>query len=299
MDVTTHRSIDAPSRRAVINLLERATAADGLHPLSDHSWLEFTDADSPGFAAMLGTETGHDHLIGYGQVSHVPGDKSWMLDTVLDPHHRFDGSGNIRALIDSALSLIDSQGGGPVQYWISHPTESHDKLLAEYGFTRGRDLLQMRIDLPLSVHTDLPTRPFEIGKDEAAWLAVNNAAFAWHPEQGGWTVEELVRREGEPWFDPDGFLLHEIDGQLAGFCWTKVHRGPVPMGEIYVVAVDPAFGGRGLGRALTIAGLDSLYRRSMHTGMLFVDADNTTAVNLYDRLGFRRNHINRAYRTVR
>lgn len=307
MDVTVVQALDANDRHAISTLLDRATAADGHHPLSDEAWLEFNDdtthqakdGSPAGFAAILATEPNHDHLAGYGQISRVPGDGSWTLHTVLDPHHRFGATDDICSVIEAALAFVDANGGGDVQYWVSHPTAAHDDLAARYGFGRGRDLLQLRVDLPLAERTDITTRSFIVGEDEAAWVEVNNRAFDWHPEQGGWTIEAVRRRETEPWFDATGFLLHDRDDRLAGFCWTKIHTQPFAMGEIYVIAVDPDFGGHGLGRHLTIAGLQSLADRGVTTGMLFVDSENAAARRLYDKLGFRTNHVNRAYRTTR
>ncbi len=299
MDVTVLPTLTTEYRVAVQTLLDRAAAADGHYALSDDAWMAFVDGTATDFAAVLGLETNHDHLIAYGQVTRALGDGSWTIHTVLDPHHRFGAIDDACSLIAAALDHIDAHGGGDVQYWVSHPSAAHDEMAARFGFTRGRDLLQMCVDLPLEERTDLVTRAFRVGVDEASWVEVNNRAFAWHPEQGGWTLDAVHRREEESWFDASGFLVHEIDGSLAGFCWTKVHRDPVPMGEIYVIAVDPDYAGRGLGRALTVAGLASLGAKGLTTGMLFVDADNVGAVRLYDKLGFRVNHVNRAYRTSR
>jgi mycothiol synthase len=156
----------------------------------------------------------------------------------------------------------------------------------------------MRVALPLASSPAWPdgvtVRPFEPGRDEAAWVAVNNRAFAGHPEQGGWTVATLRAREAEPWFDRDGFLLAERDGELLGFCWTKIHQ-PHGWGEIYVIGVDPAHGGGGLGRALVIGGLAYLARQGAGTGLLFVDAANDAAVRLYRSLGFETERTDRAY----
>ena len=116
------------------------------------------------------------------------------------------------------------------------------------------------------------------------------------PSREAGTSTRCAAREKEPWFDPDGFLLHERDGRLAGFCWTKVHAEHDPaLGEIYVIAVDPDFHGLGLGRALTLAGLDHLRPRRDHVGMLYVDADNTRRRPLYDSLGFTVHRTDRAY----
>ena len=183
-----------------------------------------------------------------------------------------------------------------MHWWVFDPTADDDELAGRLGLTLGRELLQMRRALPTDLPYTVATRPFVPGVDEAAWVEVNNRAFADHPEQGGWTVDTLRRREGESWFDPEGFLLHERDGRLAGFCWTKLHLdGDPPLGEIYVIGVDPDFQGLGLGRQLTLAGLDSIARRGVDIGMLYVDAANTAALALYERLGFTVHRTDRAY----
>ena len=58
------------------------------------------------------------------------------------------------------------------------------------------------------------------------------------------------------------------------------------MGEIYVLAVDPKVDIPGLGRALSLKGLAYLRTLGLTQAMLYVDADNTRAIALYERLGF-------------
>jgi len=200
----------------------------------------------------------------------------------------------LRPAIEAARAI----GAPAVRWWVEASTDRHVEAAERAGLEPVRRLHQMRRPLPLDETTDLVTRPFRPGVDDAAWLAVNNRAFAWHPDQGGWTPETLRGRLAEAWFDPEGFLLHEEDGRLSGFCWTKVHGGEVPpLGEIYVIAVDPDFVGRGLGRALTLAGLQHLAGRGLTVGMLYVEADNAPALGLYESLGFTVHHTTTAFET--
>jgi len=186
--------------------------------------------------------------------------------------------------------------GDTARWWVHGTEPRHEDAAAAAGLAPVRRLLQMRCALPLDETTDVVTRPFRPGVDDEAWLDVNNRAFSWHPEQGGWTPDVLAGRMAEPWFDPDGFLLHEREGRLAGFCWTKVHADhDPPLGEIYVIAVDPDVHGRGLGRALTLAGLDHLASHGLRVGMLYVDATNDPANKLYANLGFALDHVVRAF----
>ena len=158
------------------------------------------------------------------------------------------------------------------------------------GLSLVRCNQQLRIRLPLADSaTPLPTRSFVLGADDNEFLRVNNLAFAWHPDQSDWTHDQLNERAQEPWFDAEGFLLHEIKGTLAGFCWTRVHAETATdprLGEIFIIAVDPAFHGQGLGRSLTIAGLAFLASKSIEVGMLHVEHDNVAAQSLYRDLGF-------------
>ncbi len=154
-----------------------------------------------------------------------------------------------------------------------------------------RMLQLLRVTLPVPVEEVPPgftLRNFERHCDEEAWIEENNAAFANHPEQGEWQLEDLEERTHEPWFDPSGFLLLEIDGRIAASCWTKVHElHPDRFGEIYVVSVHPDFQRHHLGRVMVTQGLNVLWRKGVSDAVLFVDESNEAAKKLYDSLGFR------------
>lgn len=196
-----------------------------------------------------------------------------------------------QAEFDSAITSIKSGGGGSVRWFVCEPSADEQRFATSHGLTLDAPLLHMRCDLPLAPQHEVPkgfaTRSFRPGIDDEEWLAVNARAFSGHPEQGNWTRDVLTARLAEPWFDASGFLIHEIDGRIAGYCWTKTHRTIPPSGEIYVIGVDPAHHGKGLGRALTIAGFARLASLGLRNGMLYVAGDNSAAIALYESLGMR------------
>jgi mycothiol synthase len=287
-----HR-VDPGETAAIYRLLAAAERADGHAPLSDQHRLDLAAGGGDGFTAVVARDDLDEAgVVGYAQVSH--GNCSSTIDLVVDPARRDELTTIGGELVGAALDVVREAGGGAVHWWVFDPTPGHAELARRLGLAAGRELLQMRRQLPTGIAYDVSTRPFVPGADDEAWVEVNNRAFADHPEQGGWTVETLRRRQAEPWFDPAGFLLHERDGRLAGFCWTKLHPDP-PLGEIYVIGIDPDFQGLGLGPQLTLAGLDSIARRGVGTGMLYVDAANTPALSMYEGLGFTVHRTDRAY----
>ena len=225
--------------------------------------------------------------------------RRWSVELDIAADGTDAGSSDERTcrMLEAATQAVSMQGGGRLEYWLQEVGPQSDKVPTTAGFTRFRDLLRLRRQLP-ALPTDLATRPFT-AEDATAFLAVNNAAFEWHPEQGDMTIKDLESRQSEGWYDPEGFLLHEVDGEVVGFCWTKVHDAQSPaLGEIYAIAVHPDHHGKGLGRTLTLAGLAHLAGRGLRHAILYVESDNRPARRMYEALGFDREFTNSAYQRI-
>jgi mycothiol synthase len=291
----------------VIALVDDATDVDGVRPLSEHVMLHLRyGGDEPARNLLVwqgSTLAAYAHL---DVTDPVDGPSAEM---VVAPALRRQGYG--RTLITAALE----QTGGQLRLW-AHGGLADAALMAEHlGFRQVRVLLQLRRSLlaPLpavALPDGVTVRTFRPGEDDAAWLALNARAFANHPEQGAWEMADLQQRIAEEWFDPAGFFLAERDGELVGYHWTKVHghhsheefvhshgsttahahvaHGHEPIGEVYVVGVDPDAQGLGLGRQLTVVGLRYLRTLGLHHVMLYVDGSNAGAIHLYESLGFTR-----------
>ncbi|MBN1094125.1 mycothiol synthase [Blastococcus sp. TML/M2B] len=283
---------------AVLALLRAAAAADGVRPLSEEAELRLQHG-TPGGSDLVVHDDGA--LAGYARYD------DGSAELVVHPELRRRGHG--RALLGELLELA---GDRPLDVWAHGDLPGSAELLSAHGFERARVLLQMRRDLAGTdpdpqprLPGDVRVLPFRPGVDEEAWLRVNARAFDWHPEQGRMTRADLELREAEPWFDPAGFLMAwrgdpDDGGTLLGSHWTKVHpagdAGPDPVGEIYVLGVDPDAQGLRLGGALTDLGLAHLHRQGLGSVLLYVEEDNTAAVRLYERRGFTRYAVDVSWR---
>jgi mycothiol synthase len=281
--------LSTDEQRRIREIVAAATSVDGVAPVGDQVLREL------GHDRTRHLLAGDDAIVGYLNVSPASEQGPSMAELVVHPEHRRRGTGT--ALARAALA----EGGDGTRIWAHGNLESARATAATLGLVVVRELLQMRRPL-----TDLPpvTVPDGVriatyaGEDDEL-LRVNNAAFAWHPEQGGWTPADIAERRREPWFDPAGLFLavDERTEKLLGFHWTKVHSGD--LGEVYVVGVDPAAQGRGLGATLTLVGLQHLAQRlsasSQPMVMLYVEADNSAAVKTYQRLGFDVYSVDAAY----
>ncbi|WP_164703400.1 mycothiol synthase [Modestobacter sp. KNN46-3] len=286
-------------------LLEAALAADGVRPVSEESELRLQHGGPVGGADLVVRDDAGT-LLGYARLELPPGDPEAEAELVVAPASRRRGVGT--ALV---ARLEELAGDRPLRVWAHGELPGSAELARRRGYDRARVLLQMRRPLDGVDPDPRPVLPagvsvatFRPATDEDAWLRVNARAFASHPEQGRWTRGDLALREAEAWFDPAGFFLawRETPGgrELLGFHWTKVHPagdvGDEPIGEVYVLGIDPDAQGMRLGRALTDVGLAHLRARGLSAVLLYVEEENSTAVALYERSGFTRHAVDVSWR---
>ena len=284
-----------PTQQAqVLSLIAAASDRDGVPPVSEHVLLHLRHggdkADTHFIAERDGDVLGYAHLDLTDQV------EGPSAELVVHPEHRKKGIGQ------SLLAALHQRAGKTLRLW-SHGDLLGAKNIAEKaGFIRTRTVIQMRRSLndPIpEISREIAIRNFLPGIDNDEWIALNNKAFESHPEQGNWSSRDLDVRTKEEWFDPQGFLIAEENGEMTGFCWTKIHGGHThkhshseaehdhdPIGEIYIMGVAPKFAGKGIGKAVTIAGLRYMRYQGIFSAMLYVDADNLAAIKLYQSLGF-------------
>lgn len=298
----------------VLAVAVRASTRDGVRPLSEQTVLDLRRLPVEGDAldglhvvlladdGDIGTTGPAPKVLAYAHVS--PGEAP-SAELVVDRDHRRVGHG--RALLGQLLEQWPA-----VRVWAHGDLPGAQALASRLDLRPVRDLWSMSrpltgewSELPeVTLPEGFTVRAFQMGRDEQAWLDVNRRSFASHPEQAHVTLADLRERMAEPWFDPAGFLVVEdqrtTPPTMAAFHWTKVERAEPgstrqTSGEVYVLGVDPAYQGQGLGTVTTVLGLAHLRTMGLGSATLYVDGDNAAAIATYHRLGFERSAVDVMY----
>jgi len=276
-------TVDSGVRDALMQLDAAVCAATTWAPFGEGVWRDLVSPGSGSFAALT-----LEQNMPLAAVYASETNGYWSLGLAALPGHL--------PPLSEALGKIAALGADQMTAWVLNSAEATSlaisQLLSTNGFIEARRLLRLEVALPveaLSLPSGVTLSAFDEERDTQAWIETNNLSFDGHPEQGGWSVEKFADRRAEAWFRSDDLLVAHLDGLFVGFCWTKtsIETARPPIGEIYVIAVNPEFVGRGIGSALCSQGLAHLENKHRsEIGMLYVDASNDTALKTYGKLGF-------------
>ena len=304
MNVLSH--LDHATQSQVLDLIEAARSHDGIPPLADHVLLHLRHGGDRADTHILYEI--HGQLIGYAHLDTTDQVDGPSAELVIHPDYRYRGYGK------ELLERVKDLAGKRLRLWSHGDLPGAQNLAIHNGFHRVRTVIQMQRllddDIPLP-NTATTMRSFLLDIDNDEWLALNNRIFAGHPEQGRWTNNDLAIRTHEAWFDERGFLLAIDQSKIIGFCWTKIHGGRThshgesndhhdhePIGEIYIMGIDPSYSGRRIGKDIALAGLHHLRYQGLNSVLLYVDETNSSAINLYTSIGFTESGRDVLYRTA-
>ena len=280
-------------QESVLALIKAAHDFDGTPPIAEHVLLHLRHGGDKSDSHIVFEE--NNQVIAYAHLDTTDLVAGPSVEAVVHPSHRGKGLGSL--ILKEAIKVC----GDKTRIW------SHGDLPAAKAIAASLKLERLWSNLLMSkslgeiqpVTSKYPIRTFIPDFDNQAFLSLNNKAFANYPDQGGWSEDDLRVRLNETWFDQKGFFVAKDKGELIGFCWTKIHgahthshsgedddHGHDALGEIYVLAVYPDYKGQGVGRDLTITGLNYLKYQGLNNVMLYVGVENKPAFNLYKSLGF-------------
>ncbi len=285
-------TVDSGVRDALMQLDAAVCAATTWAPFGEGVWRDLVSPGGGSFAALT-LEQNMPLAAVYASES----EQAWSLGLGALPGHL--------PPLAEALGKIAGLGVEQINAWVLNSGDATSfaisQLLSTNGFVEERRLLRLEAALPveaLSLPTGVTLRAFDAERDTQAWLETNNRCFLGHPEQGDWSIEKFGDRRDEAWFRNEDLLVAHLDDVFVGFCWTKtsIETARPPIGEIYVIAVAPEFGGRGIGSALCSQGLAHLEKKHhSEIGMLYVDASNEAAIKTYEKLGLKSVREDRAW----
>jgi mycothiol synthase len=286
-------TLQSNQREQVLDLIQRSTIFDNSPPIAEHILLHLRHGGDKSDSHLV--HQVQSKVIGYAHLDQTDLVAGPSVELVVDPDHRSFGIG--KQLLSRAVEIC----GPSLRLWVHGENEAAAVLADSFSFEKIRTVLQMEkqltdIEKLPKIDPNIIIRSFLPGLDSNEWLLLNNKVFKDHPEQSDWQLSDLNHRLSEEWFDEKGFFIASLNNKMIGSTWTKIHGALThdhggshdhpAIGEIYITAVDPAYSGSGLGRALTITALNYLKYQGLDQAMLYVDFDNSRALKLYHSLSF-------------
>jgi mycothiol synthase len=302
-EIRTYRSDDFAALADLINAARppgRTMTTAALEEFLDYPWFR------PETDLFIAKARGASGLVGARDVrvwargdEPVPIFESWGVAHPLAPDREIAGE-LLRAAQRRAGEIAAQRGAGRgiLQVRCDQDDAASIRLFEACGMRQARTLLTiLRPNLdnlnPAGFPERITVRPYQVGRDDRAWVEAFNEAFADH--WGGfmgismplWT--KYVHRR---WFKPEMSLVAWDGSEIAGFGHFIIREEEnVLAGErrsvMRYIGVRPPWRGLGLGVALTRAGLQASRDRGMEACISGVDSENTTGAHrIYEREGF-------------
>jgi mycothiol synthase len=220
----------------------------------------------------------------------VPGDD----DLTVAPGFRRRGVGS--RLVTAGRAIARRQGRSELRLWVSE-RPGPEAFARAVGLAYRSSLWQLRLaddahPGPAVFPDGIVVRPLDGAREEAAFVALVNEVFLDHPWPLRLTVDQVRRAHASPGFDPGSVVVAASatdPTRLLGFCRVTTYPADddIRTGEVRLVGVRREARGIGLGRALTTWGVERVRGEGAEQVVLAVEGENTDALRLYDRLGFR------------
>jgi len=293
------RHIDKLSKNELhklLNFINLVQSSHNISLISEHAWLKLKYDRNVQYSHLLAEN--ENRIIGYALIDRSITNNSPSVWILVDPF--FNGSIIQSELLEKVIEIY----GKSVRIWVHGSQPELSTRLSDFEFVAKRIILVMRIELSylqlsLKYVQDIVIRNFVAGTDTSGWLALNRKIFKDHPEQGNWNINDLSIRINEKWFDEKGFFVVELNNEIIGSIWTKIHEPLMQnkllndtiqinqkFGEIYILAVAKKFQNLGIGKTLFTFALNYFKNKGIYNVILHVDYENKKAIKLYRDLGF-------------
>lgn len=231
-------------------------------------------------------------LVGYAAIERELEIGRVILNVAVHPTHRGRGTGS--SLLEIAANHSHNLGSEVLQIPIVQGLHNGEHWVRTRGFRVVRCHWHMSLaeykETPVKIPSGFELIHFLPGEEESL-CTLQNMSFT-----GSWgfrpnTVEEICYLLDTSWCRPDGILYINNSQGNVGYCWTMDHPTERDKGYIRMMGINPRYRGRGLGKAILLAGIEYLMQNGIKEIELSVDGRNHIARRLYQSVGFRRNRV--------